>query len=70
MSVPLSVQKPLSTSYRDERDKKGMQGRVKLPCMRYMLLLVPRSVMDRFMVVPTVTVSDCLFCGVHVINLY
>ena len=56
----LSVQKPLSTSYGDERDKKGMQGRVKLP-----LLLVPRSVVDWFMVVPTVTVSDCLFHGVQ-----
>ena len=41
-----------------------MQRRVKLPCMRYMLLLVPRSIMDWFVVVPTVTVSDCLFCGV------
>ena len=42
-----------------------MQGRVKLPCMRYMLLLIPRSVMDRFMVIPMVIVSDCLFCGVR-----
>ena len=45
--------------------KKGMQGRVKLPCMRYMLLLAPRSIMDRFVVIPTVTVSDCLFHGVR-----
>ena len=42
-----------------------MQGRVKLPCMRYMLLLVPRSVMDQFVVIPVVTVSDCLFRGVR-----
>ena len=42
-----------------------MQGRVKLPCMRYMLLLIPRSVVDQFVVVPMVTVSDCLFCGVR-----
>ena len=44
--------------------KRGMQGRVKVACMRYMLLLVPRSVVDQFMVVPMVTVSDCLFHGV------
>ena len=42
-----------------------MQGRVKLPCMGYMLLLAPRSVVDRFVVVPAVTVSDCLFHGVR-----
>ena len=36
VSVPLSVQKPLSTSHGDERDRKGMQGRVKLPCTGYM----------------------------------
>ena len=65
VSVPLSVQKPLSTSFRDERDKKGIQGRVKLPCMRYMLLLVPRSVVDWFVVVPVMTVSDCLSHGVQ-----
>ena len=41
-----------------------MQGRVKLPCMGYMQLLAPRSVVGRFMVVPAVTVSYCLFCGV------
>ena len=64
VSVPLSVQKPLSTSHGDERDRKGMQGRVKLTCMGYMRLLAPRSVMRRFMVVPTVTVSYCLFHGV------
>ena len=57
--------KPLSTSHGDERDKKGMQGRVKLPCMGYMLLLAPRSIVDWFVVVPTVTVSDCLFHGVQ-----
>ena len=45
--------------------KKGMQGRVKLPCMRYMLLLVPRSVVSQFVIVPAVTVSDCLFRGVQ-----
>ena len=44
--------------------KKGMQGRVKLPCMGYMQLLTPRSVVGRFMVVPVVTVSYCLFRGV------
>ena len=55
----LSVQKPLSTSHGDERDKKGMQERVKLPCMGYMLLLTPRSVVDQFVVIPAVTVSDC-----------
>ena len=44
--------------------RKGMQGRVKLPCMGYMRLLAPRGVMDRFMVAPAVTVSDCLFRGV------
>ena len=64
VSVPLSVQKPLSTSHRDERDRKGMQGRVKLPCMGYMRLLAPRSVVCWFMVVPTVTVSYCLFHGI------
>ena len=64
VSVPLSVQKPLSTSHGDERDRKGMQGRVKLPCTGYMRLLTPRSVMCWFMVVPTVTVSYCLFCGI------
>ena len=42
-----------------------MQGRVKLPCMRYMLLLIPRSIVSRFVIVPTVTVSDCLFHGVR-----
>ena len=41
-----------------------MQGRVKLPCMGYMWLLTPRSVVCRFMVVPAVTVSYCLFHGV------
>ena len=61
VSVPLSVQKPLSTSHGDERDRKGMQGRVKLPCMGYMRLLAPRSVVGQFMVVPVVTVSYCMF---------
>ena len=61
---PLYVQKPLSTSLRDEKDKKGMQGRVKLPCMGYMQLLAPRCVMCRFVVIPTVTVSYCLFRGI------
>ena len=56
--------RPLSTSHGDERDRKGMQGRVKLPCMGYMRLLTPRSVVCWFMVVPTVTVSYCLFHGV------
>ena len=60
----LSVQKPLSTSHRDERGKKGMQGRVKLPCMGYMRLLTPRSVVGWLVVVPAVTVSYCLFRGV------
>ena len=64
VSVPLSVQKPLSTSHRDERDRKGMQGRVKLPCTGYMRLLAPRSVVCWFVVVPVVTVSYCLFCGI------
>ena len=41
-----------------------MQRRVKLPCMGYMRLLTPRSVVDQFMVIPAVTVSDCLFRGV------
>ena len=44
--------------------KKGMQGRVKLPCMGYMQLLTPRSVVGWFVVVPVVTVSYCLFHGV------
>ena len=60
----LSVQKPLSTSHGDERDKKGKQGRVKLPCMGYMWLLAPRSVVGQFVVIPAVTVTYCLFCGV------
>ena len=60
----LYVQKPLSTSLGDEKDKKGMQGRVKLPCMRYMRLLAPRCVMRRFVVIPVVTVSYCLFRGI------
>ena len=60
----LSVQKPLSTSHGDERDEKGMQGRVKLPCMGYIQLLAPRSIVGRFVVVPAVTVSYCLFHGV------
>ena len=60
----LSVQKLLSTSHRDERDKKGMKGEVKLPCMGYMRLLAPRSIVGQFVVVPTVTVSYCLFHGV------
>ena len=64
VSVPLSVQKPLSTSHRDERGRKGMQGRVKLPCTGYMWLLTPRSVMCRFVVVPAVTVSYCLYRGI------
>ena len=51
-------------SHGDERDKKGMQGRVKLLCIGYMQLLTPRSVVGRFVIVPTVTVSYCLFCGV------
>ena len=38
----LYVQKPLSTSLGDEKDKKGMQGRVKLPCTGYMRLLASR----------------------------
>ena len=60
----LYVQKPLLISHGDERDEKGMQGRVKIPCMGYMRLLAPRSVMGQFVVVPTVTVSYCLFHGV------
>ena len=42
-----------------------MQGRVKLPCMGYMWLLTPRSIVDQFVVVPAVTVSNCLFHGVQ-----
>ena len=42
-----------------------MQGRVKLPCMGYMWLLTPRSIVDWFVVIPTVTVSNCLFHGVQ-----
>ena len=42
-----------------------MQERVKLPCMGYMLLLTPRSVVDQFVVIPAVTVSDCWFRGVR-----
>ena len=60
----LYVQKPLSTSLGDEKDKKGMQGRVKLPCTGYMRLLAPGCVMCWFVVIPTVTVSYCLFCGI------
>ena len=61
----LYVQKPLSTSLGDEKkDEKGMQGRVKLPCMGYMQLLAPRSVVGQFVVVPAVTVTYCLFRGV------
>ena len=60
----LYVQKPLLTSLGDEKDKKGRQGRVKLPCMRYMRLLAPRCVVRRFVVIPAVTVSYCLFCGI------
>ena len=60
----LYVQKPLLTSLGDEKDKKGRQGRVKLPCMRYMRLLAPRCVVRRFVVIPAVTVSYCLFRGV------
>ena len=56
--------RPLSTSHGDERDRKGMQGRVKLPCMGYMWLFTPRSVVCWFVVVPVVTVSYCLFHGV------
>ena len=56
--------RPLSTSHGDERDRKGMQGRVKLPCMGYMQLLTPRSVVCRFVVIPAVTVFYCLFCGI------
>ena len=37
--------KPLLIDCGDERNNnKRMQGRVKLSCVRYMLLLVPRSV--------------------------
>ena len=60
----LYVQKPLSTSLGDEKDKKGMQGRVKLPCMGYMRLLASRCVMCQFVVIPTVAVFYCLFCGI------
>ena len=59
----LYVQKPLSTSLGDEKDKKGMQGRVKLPCMGYMRLLTSRCVMCQFVVIPAVTVFYCLFHG-------
>ena len=60
----LYVQKPLSTSLGDEEDKKGMQGRVKLPCMGYMRLLTSRCVVCWFMVIPVVTVFYCLFHGI------
>ena len=60
----LYVQKPLSTSLGDEKDKRGMQGRVKLPCTGYMQLLASRCVVHRFVVIPTVTVSYCLFHGI------
>ena len=43
-----------------------MQGRVKLPCVRYMLLLVPRSIMGPLCEgLPAVAVSGCLFHGVQ-----
>ena len=35
-----------------------------------MQLLAPRGVVDRFMVVPTVAVSYCLFCGVQGFCVY
>ena len=60
----LYVQKPLSTSLGDEKDKRGMQGRVKLPCTGYMQLLASRYVVRRFVVIPAVTVSYCLFRGI------
>ena len=60
----LYVQKPLSTSLGDEKDKKGMQGRVKLPCAGYMRLLAPRCVMRWSVIIPTATVSYCLFRGI------
>ena len=60
----LYVQKPLSTSLGDEKDKKGMQGRVKLPCTGYMRLLASRCVVCRFVVIPAVTVFYCLFRGI------
>ena len=60
----LYVQKPLLTSLGDEKDKKGMQGRVKLSYMRYMRLLAPRCVVRRFVVIPAVTVSYCLCRGI------
>ena len=60
----LYVQKPLSTSLGDEKDKKWMQGRVKLPCMGYMRLLASRCVMRQFVVIPAVTVFYCLFRGI------
>ena len=41
VSVPLSVQEPLSTSHGDERDRKRMQGRVKTPL--YGVYAVARS---------------------------
>ena len=37
---------------------------MKLPCMGYMWLLAPRCVVHRFVVIPTVTVSYCLFRGI------
>ena len=60
----LYIQKPLSTSLGDEKDEKGMQGRVKLPCTGYMWLLASRCVVCRFVVIPTVTVFYCLFHGI------
>ena len=60
----LYVQKPLSTSLGDEKDKKGMQGRVKLPCMGYMRLLASRCIVHRFVAIPAVTVVYCLFRGI------
>ena len=60
----LYIQKPLSTSLGDERDEKGMQGRVKLPCTGYMRLLASRCVVCWFVVIPMVTVFCCLFHGI------
>ena len=45
-------------------DEKGMQGRVKLPCMGYMWLLASRCVVCRFVVIPAVTAFYCLFHGI------
>ena len=47
-----------------KKNEKGMQGRVKLPCMGYIRLLASRCVVCRFVVIPAVTAFYCLFHGI------